>query len=135
MPANGVFIGAGAALNKADFGNQDLFGFAVSDVYAVGFWVANGQAAGSTYPDLGNETGASFVLQGGFYRTINDTPWVWGARFSYNSLGLTGSRARATTFSSRRPAAIPAKFPAHSTAITCCRTTRWKSNISSRWCR
>lgn len=92
MPANGVFIGAGAALNKADFGNQDLFGFGVSDVYALGFWVANGQAAGSTYPDLGNETGASFVLQGGFYRTINDTPWVWGAKFSYNNLGLTGSR-------------------------------------------
>lgn len=92
MPANGIFVGAGGAWNGATFPNQDIFGFGVSDVYALGHWVANGQASGSVYPNLGTDASLSPVVQAGFYRTVEGTSWVWGAKFTYNPLGLTGSQ-------------------------------------------
>ncbi|TCT08005.1 outer membrane protein [Aquabacter spiritensis] len=92
MPANGIFIGAGGAFNGATFPNQDIFGFGISDVYALGHWVARGQAGGSAYPNLGTDSSLAPALQLGFYRTVAGTPWVWGAKFSYNQVGVSGAQ-------------------------------------------
>lgn len=92
MPANGVFVGAGGAFNGATFPNQDIYGFGISNVYRLDHWVASGAAGGSVHPNLGSDTSVSPVIQGGFYRSIVGTPFLWGAKFSYNELGLSASQ-------------------------------------------
>ena len=91
MPANGIFIGAGGAWNGANFPDQNIYGFGVSQNYAIGrILVATGAAAGNAYPNLGTDSSISPVIQAGFYRTFEGTPWIWGAKFSYNQVGVTG---------------------------------------------
>lgn len=91
MPANGIFVGAGGAWNGASFPNQDIYAVGISQIYLAGrIWVADGAAAGSAYPNLGTDSSISPVIQAGFYRTFEGTPWIWGAKFSYNQVGVTG---------------------------------------------
>ena len=93
MPANGIFVGAGGAWNGANFPDQNIFGYGISHNYAFDrIWVADGAAAGNAYPNLGTDSSVSPVLQMGFYRTFAGTPWLWGAKFSYNQVGVTGSQ-------------------------------------------
>jgi len=93
MPANGVFAGAGGAWNGATFPNQDIYGYGISEIYTIlHIHVADGAAAGNAYPKLGSDSSVSPVLQLGFYRSVEGTPWVWGAKFSYNQVGVSGSQ-------------------------------------------
>lgn len=93
MPANGIFAGAGGAWNGATFPNQDIYGYGISEIYTIlHIHVADGAAAGNAYPKLGSDSSVSPVLQLGFYRSVEGTPWVWGAKFSYNQVGVSGSQ-------------------------------------------
>lgn len=91
VPREAFYLGVGAGFNSVNFSNQNIFAQGVSDIYQNGVMVASGQAGGPTDPTLNNQSGFSPTIQAGYYRHFSGSDWLWGAKFTYNSLGITAT--------------------------------------------
>lgn len=89
VPWSAFYVGAGGAVNSATFPNQDVYGLGLSDITKAGAPFAKGYAAGNAYPYMASDTSISPIIQFGYFQHFGDTPWMWGAKFSYNYLGTS----------------------------------------------
>jgi opacity protein-like surface antigen len=108
VPRAAFYAGVGAGFNSVNFSNQNIFAQGVSDIFQNGVLVASGQAGGPTDPTLNSQTGFSPTVQAGYYQHFSGN-WLWGAKFSYSSLGITSTDQnvavpQAGSFTSATPA-------------------------------
>lgn len=87
VPTSAFFVGAGASANSVTYPNQDVYALGLADITKAGAPFAKGYAAGNAYPYMSTDTTISPVLQLGYFQHIGATPWMWGAKFTYNYLG------------------------------------------------
>ncbi len=92
VPQRGIFAGAGAALNFSTFPNQDVFGQGLSQIYQGSDFIARGEAGGSTSPYLSSQIDIAPVLQLGYFERFSGTPWLWGAKFTFNYLNSASTQ-------------------------------------------
>jgi opacity protein-like surface antigen len=91
VPTSAFYVGVGAGFNSTNFSNQNIFAQGVSNIYQNGIQVASGQAGGPTDPTLNSQTGFSPTVQAGYYQHFSGSDWLWGAKISYTSLGITST--------------------------------------------
>ncbi|MCB8880042.1 hypothetical protein ACELLULO517_07335 [Acidisoma cellulosilytica] len=85
-PDHAFFGGAGAGYNHTDFGKQDTYAIGTSDNYENGSVYSTGSADGYGTASLSSPSSASPNLQVGYFQHFSDSPWLWGAKFSYTDL-------------------------------------------------
>lgn len=89
VPNSAFFGGFGGSFNSTRFTDQNVYAQGVSAVFQDDSQslFALGAAGGSTSPGFGNESTFSPALQGGYFGHFGNSPWIWGAKLSYNYLG------------------------------------------------
>ena len=94
VPDSAFFVGVGGSFNSTSFNNQSIEATGLSNVYdkATGAFISSGSAGGPPVGlDIGSQTGFEPVLQAGYFKHFQDSKWLWGAKFSYNGLNISGS--------------------------------------------
>lgn len=91
VPRAAFYAGVGAAFSSVNFSQQNIYAQGVSNIFQNGVQVASGQAGGPTAATLPSQTGFSPTVQAGYYQHFAGSDWLWGAKFSYNSLGMTST--------------------------------------------
>ena len=89
VPYSAFYIGLGASYNSVDFGNQNIFGFATSDVYKNGSQISSGAAGGPGDVQTNRQSNLAPSAQLGYFQHFPDNDWLWGGKFSYSYLGTT----------------------------------------------
>ena len=84
---DGFFAGVGGSFNSVRV-SQELYASGALDAYMNNLLVATGEASGPAAPFTQTETTFAPVAQLGFFRTLSESSWQWGAKFSYKYLGL-----------------------------------------------
>lgn len=84
---NGFFAGVGGSYNSVRV-NQRFYAAGTTNLTIDDVPVASGEAAGPAAPFSLTQTTFAPVVQFGFFRSLSDSPWQWGAKFSYKYLGL-----------------------------------------------
>lgn len=85
-PDHAFFGGVGASYNHTNFGTQDIYAVGTSDNYSNGQLVSSGTAAGPGTVSLSSPSSASPNVQLGYFQHFTNSPWLWGAKFSYTDL-------------------------------------------------
>ena len=91
VPRAAFYAGVGAGFSSVNFSQQNIFAQGVSDIFQNGVQVASGQAGGPADATLPGQTGFSPTVQAGYYQHFAGSDWLWGAKFSYSSLGITAT--------------------------------------------
>lgn len=91
VPRSAFYVGLGAGFNSINFSNQNIYAQGVSNVFQNGTMVASGQAGGPADMTLNSQTGFSPTVQAGYYQHFAGSDWLWGAKVSYSSLGITST--------------------------------------------
>jgi len=91
VPRAGFFAGVGAGFSSVNFSQQNIYAQGVSTIFQNGLQVASGQAGGPTAATLPSQTGFSPTVQAGYYQHFAGSDWLWGAKFSYSSFGMTST--------------------------------------------
>ena len=89
LPDSGFFVGLGGSYNSVNFGTQDVYAVGTSDVYQNGAKVSSGSAAGPANLYTNNQSGFAPTVQLGYFQHFADTPWLWGAKFTFSYVGQT----------------------------------------------
>jgi hypothetical protein len=91
VPRAAFYAGVGAGFSSVNFSQQNIFAQGVSDIFQNGVQIASGQAGGPTDATLPSRNGFSPTVQAGYYQHFAGSNWLWGAKFSYSSLGITST--------------------------------------------
>jgi hypothetical protein len=92
LPRTAFFIGLGGSINSVDFGDRGIFAQGVSNVYQNGTLVAYGAAGGPVEVNSDTQSTLAPTAQLGYFRHFTNSSWLWGAKFSYSYLGVTGTK-------------------------------------------
>ena len=84
VPRSGFSVGVGGSYNSMNFGTQDLYAIGTSNVYQNGTLVATGYAAGPGTVNMPSESTFAPSVQAGYFQHFANSPWLWGAKFSYS---------------------------------------------------
>ncbi|HWV42762.1 MAG TPA: hypothetical protein VN004_14145 [Pseudorhodoplanes sp.] len=88
-PRSGFFVGGGVGAGFAKFGSQSVYNKGISDTYSNGALIASGTADGPPVDaGFGTDSAATFGAQFGYFDHVGNSDWLWGAKFTYNYLGL-----------------------------------------------
>ena len=89
VPDSALYIGLGASANSVEFNDQDIQATGISDTYDTtsGALLASGSAGGPAVDlSMDSQSSLSPTLQLGYFQHFDNSPWLWGAKFSYNYL-------------------------------------------------
>ncbi len=89
LPNAGFFAGLGGTYNSMNI-ERDLDAAGISDVYLTnGPFQASGEAGGPATDYKSSQSTLAPGLQLGYFRHFPNSSLVWGAKFSYEYLGIT----------------------------------------------
>ena len=95
VPESGFFTGLGGRLDSIEFGTQNIYGYATSDVFRNGVQVSGGAAGGPGTIEMDSKNKLSPTAQIGYFRRFPSSDWLWGGRISYAYLSSTSTVANA----------------------------------------
>jgi opacity protein-like surface antigen len=91
VPNRAFYAGVGGSYNSVNFGTQDIYGFATSDVYKNGVKTSSGSAGGPGTIDMSTQNTFAPAVQLGYFQHFPDSKWLWGGKFEYSYLGATST--------------------------------------------
>ena len=89
VPNSALYLGLGGSFNSIDFGTQNIFGFATSNVFKNGAQISSGSAGGPGNISMSSQNSFSPSTQVGYFQHFPASNWLWGGVFSYSYLGTT----------------------------------------------
>ncbi len=95
VPKSGFYLGVGASFNSVDASGESMEATGTSNVYSktTGAQISSGTATGPAVNlGMSSQTGFAPVVQAGYFQHIQDTKWLWGAKFSYNGLDVSARK-------------------------------------------
>jgi hypothetical protein len=114
VPSSGLFIGLGGSLNALHL-DQDIGGFATSEVFNGPTLIATGEAGGPPASFDASEAAFAPLAQVGYFAHFDESRWLWGAKFSYQYLDADLAIDRALvpqvgSFTTTGPAPVTTPF-------------------------
>jgi hypothetical protein len=94
VPDSAFYLGIGGSFNSVDFNSQSIEATGLSNAYdkTTGAFLSSGSAGGPPVNlGMGSQTGFAPGAQAGYFKHFQDSKWLWGAKFSYNGLGLSST--------------------------------------------
>ena len=88
VPNSAFFLGLGASANWTNFGHQHVYAIGTSNVYTDGVLSASGSAQGPNNIFMDDRFAFAPSFQGGYFQRFGASDWLWGAKLSYNYLGI-----------------------------------------------
>jgi opacity protein-like surface antigen len=93
VPVSGFYGGVGVGAAISNYGSQYVYNKGISQTYKNGALTSTGVADGPAIPNPYLPATGSVVptAQLGYFSKLKNSPWLWGAKFTYSYLGTSST--------------------------------------------